>query len=231
MSPAALPRCLLNLETLEWGRHLILARCEYHPEHLDNQAFVTASIEPPAALETAIAKRRTEYLAGRACARAALTRLHGTPAVPGIGEDRAPRWPAGAVGAITHSHGRAAVLVGETTHWQGLGLDAERWLSPARAQRLRDEILTVGERTALHDLDTSQQARRITRVFSVKESLFKALYPITGQRFYFQDAEIRDDDSITLCRTLSNDWRAGARLPIQWREEEEGVLSWITVPR
>ena len=67
--------------------------------------------------------------------------------------------------------------------------------------------------------------------FSAKESLFKALYPITGKRFYFHDATRRDSRSLTLLKTLSADWKAGTTIPFRWRERQQGVLSWIALPR
>src|SRR5690606_10927778 len=59
-------------------------------------------------------KRQCEYLAGRLCARHALHRLTGQADVPAVGEDRAPHWPAGVVGSITHSQGQAAALGAST---------------------------------------------------------------------------------------------------------------------
>ncbi|MEP4370973.1 MAG: 4'-phosphopantetheinyl transferase superfamily protein, partial [Alloalcanivorax venustensis] len=102
--------------------------------------------------------------------------------------------------------------------------------APRRALRLAEEILTGEERQALQGLDEAEQARRITLTFSVKETLFKTLYPLTGRRFYFQDAALDGEDRIRLLTTLSADWRQGEALPFQWRDEGDGLLSWIRVP-
>lgn len=229
MSDTALPPCLHDLETRHQGPGLVLAHCRYRPEALGEDAFGQAGIPMPPGLERALAKRRAEYLAGRVCARAALRQATGLDAVPGTGDDRAPRWPAGAVGAITHSHGEAAALTGDARQWRGLGLDRERWLAPARAARLRDELLTPAERDTLTGLSEDALARRVTLTFSVKESLFKALYPLTGRRFYFQDAAL-EDDRIRLLTDLSTDWRAGHGLRFDVEEDAAGLLSWILVP-
>src|SRR5277367_2552834 len=72
-----------------------------------------AGISLPRELDRAVRARRTEFLAGRACARSALRKLadgRADDAIP-IGPDRAPVWPAGIVGAITHAHGFAAAAV------------------------------------------------------------------------------------------------------------------------
>src|SRR3569623_1114660 len=64
----------------------------------------------------AVAKRRVEFAAGRACARRALTRLGIRDFVLKNGAARAPRWPRGVVGSISHAGaipgGRCGVVVG-----------------------------------------------------------------------------------------------------------------------
>ncbi|HAB08395.1 MAG TPA: 4'-phosphopantetheinyl transferase [Alcanivorax sp.] len=224
-----IPPCLHDLDVSAWDAGLYLARCRFRPEQLRDNAFQLARVPEPDTLSGAIAKRRCEYLAGRVCAATAGQALTGESLIPALGKDRAPLWPAPLVGAITHSHGRAAALVGHRDQWQGLGLDYEAWLAPRRALRLAGEILTEQERQALQGLGEAEQARRITLTFSVKESLFKALYPLTGRRFYFQDAALDGEDRIRLLTTLSADWRQGMALPYQWRDDD-GVLSWIRVP-
>ena len=182
-----------------------------------------------------VAKRQCEYLAGRLCARHALHALTGQPGVPAIGEDRAPRWPAGVVGSITHSHGQAAALVARTAHWRGLGIDLERLLSAERSQRLRGEILTAGERLRLEQLEPALHPWLTTLIFSAKESLFKALYPLVGQRFYFQDAELLDWDPVGrlrmgLLRDLGDEWRVGAQLEGQFGTLGEQLLTVVATP-
>ena len=225
-----LPPCLHDLAVSAWDAGLYLARCRFRPEQLLDDAFQLARVPEPETLRDAIDKRRCEYLAGRVCATTAGQALTGENLIPALGEDRAPLWPAPLVGAITHSHGRAAALVGHHDQWRGLGLDYEAWLAPRRALRLAGEILTGEERQALQGLDEAEQARRITLAFSVKESLFKALYPLTGRRFYFQDAALEGEDRIHLLTTLSADWRQGEALSFQRREEAGGLLSWIQIP-
>lgn len=225
-----LPPGLYNLKIDAWEGGLYLARCHFDPAQLLDDAFSQARISEPERLRRAVAKRRCEYLAGRVCATAAGKALTGDTLTPTLGEDRAPCWPSPLVGAITHSHGQAAALVGDRGRWQGLGLDHEVWLAPERAARLSGEILTEQEKPALDGLDETGRAERITLTFSVKESLFKALYPLTGRRFYFQDAELVDERRIRLLTTLSPAWQARAVLPFQWRTEGDGLLSWIQVP-
>ena len=61
-----------------------------------------------AVVRTAGPRRRAEFTAGRACARAALAAL-GLPAAPVLaGRAGEPRWPAGVTGSITHCAGVSA---------------------------------------------------------------------------------------------------------------------------
>ncbi|EKF74613.1 siderophore biosynthesis protein [Alcanivorax hongdengensis A-11-3] len=229
MPDAQRPASLSNLHREEMAQGLLRISCRYQPERLLDDSFTRAGITLPASLAGAVAKRRCEYLAGRWCAREGLRSL-GVDAVPEMSRSRAPVWPEGTLGSITHSHGIAEVMVADNRYWHAVGLDTEQWLSVERANRLRRELLTPAELEQLAGLTPIQRANRITLIFSAKESLFKALYPLTGKRFYFQDAERRDARSLTLLKTLSADWKKGMTLPFRWRERQQGVLSWIALP-
>lgn len=82
-------------------------------------------VELPA-LTRARAARRADFVAGRIAARAAMVRMgHPTGPIP-QGPDRAPVWPEGIRGSITHAGGVAIAVVGRARDWAGLGLDLER---------------------------------------------------------------------------------------------------------
>ncbi len=224
------PACLSQPHQEELANGLLRVSCRYHPERLLDDSFQLADIPLPATLKTAVAKRKAEYLAGRWCARTGLQGF-GVTGIPGVNEDRSPRWPEGMIGSITHSHGIAEVLVANAGLWLTVGLETEQWVNPERASRLEKELFTDYERQQLNLMTPLQRANRLTLIFSAKESLFKALYPLTGKRFYFHDAERRKPDRLTLLRTLNADWPKGTEIPFRWRERQHGVLSWIALPR
>ncbi|TWI53775.1 enterobactin synthetase component D [Pseudomonas duriflava] len=204
----------------------------FDPTRLVDSDFMNSGIEPPPTLQRAVPKRRSEFLAGRLCARTALHALTGEPHVPEIGEDRAPRWPRGTCGSITHSAGWAAALAARTKHWQSIGMDTEILLSSERSLRLTDEILTPSEKTLQHE---ASDPYWVTLAFSLKESLFKALYPLTGVRFYFQDAEIIHwtPDGVARLRlrtSLSTQWSAGCELEAWHVLQDNRIISLIAVP-
>jgi enterobactin synthetase component D len=208
-----------------------LLSCNFDPAQLKADDFARCGIAPP----KGVAKRQTEFLAGRLCARQALQQLTGTPAVPAVGADRAPCWPAGVVGSISHGDGWAAALVATQADWRGLGLDIERLMSTERAARLQASILTPAELARLAEYPAAQQAWLVSLTFSLKESLFKALYPLVQQQFYFQDAELlshspEGEAQLQLRRGLGPDWPAGSPLNGQFVQLGERLLSLVSIP-
>ncbi|WP_339410683.1 4'-phosphopantetheinyl transferase family protein [Pseudomonas sp. EA_35y_Pfl2_R5] len=236
MNTAYLPHCCSPLNDHWPLPHQLpsvqLISTRFSPDLLDAADFNRCAVEPV----RGAAKRQAEYLAGRLCAREALLRLTGTAAVPACGEDRAPQWPAGIVGSITHGSGWAGAVVGNSTDWRGLGLDIEQIMPASRAERLAGEILTPAELFRLEALPTEQRAPRISLIFSLKESLFKALYPQVLQHFYFQDAELLSVDAdnkvrMRLLIDLHADWPAGSELEGQFGEFDGYLLSLVSIAR
>lgn len=142
-------------------------------------------IDPePEAVAKAIPKRRAEFAAGRRAARMALDPLgHANTAIP-QGKDRAPIWPEGLVGSLSHDAGLAIACAGSVDTQPGLGID----LAEAKdfPERLRPEIL----RTPTEKQQTGLEARLN---FSAKEAVFKAFYPSVGGYFGFAAVEVVPD--------------------------------------
>ena len=70
----------------------------------------------------------------------------------------------------------------------GLGLDIEQF--GRLSVRAADRILTETESQALHDLD-ADFLRLATIVFSAKEAVYKAIYPIAGLYVGYREVQIR----------------------------------------
>lgn len=182
-------------------------------------------------------KRQAEFLAARLCAREALRVQTGRAQLPSQHDNsRIPRWPAHSCGSMSHSHGICAAVVGSTQHWQSLGLDIEKPLAIQRAQRVAKAVLTAEEYRTYQNLDSSLQAGYVTRVFSLKESLFKALNPLTGTFFGFQDAQVvtistaeTGQAHLQLLKNLSAAWPAGSQLLGQFSQLHGCTLSLVGV--
>jgi len=137
--------------------------------------------------------RLAEFSAGRDAARRALARLGpGRGAVPAAapaaipqGADRAPLWPAGVAGSITHS--RSLCLAAVTRAHAGLGIDLEE--DEPLADELAALVLSAGERRRLALLPDPGRAAML--VFSAKEAAYKAQYARSRRLLEFDAIEIR----------------------------------------
>lgn len=139
----------------------------------------------------AVERRRDEFARGRACARAALALLGVAPSAILVDASRAPTWPAGIVGSITHCERFAAAAVCRPGPIVGLGLDAEAFepLEPEVAAM----IWTPRERRATPAAIGLDEALAAKFVFSAKETVHKCIQPLTGVALDFLDVEIALD--------------------------------------
>ena len=155
----------------------------------------------------AVPSRQWEFARTRLLAHELLSTL-GYPRVDLLrDEQRAPLWPVGVCGALAHTHGFQCALVATTDRVLTLGLDAER-AGPLPPDVL-ESIASPGERQHL-----SQQAAHLpldTVLFSAKEALYKAWYPVTGAWLGFEDAELNlIVDSVTAKTSETTTYLSGS---------------------
>lgn len=132
-------------------------------------------------------KRRREFAAGRRAARAAMAEL-GLPPAPILrGPQREPLWPDGLTGSIAHCDTLCIAAVSRTH--RSLGLDIEE-ATPLDTD-LEETICTPSERAWLDTLSAGDRGLAAKRIFSAKEALFKAQYPVTGQMIGFDAVSLR----------------------------------------
>ncbi len=133
-------------------------------------------------------RRRAEFGTARICARQALAAMGIPPLALVPRDDRAPVWPPGVVGSITHTNGYCAVVVDRSPPLRSIGLDAEelRVLEPG----VSTSILTPREQSWLSAQPRSSQGDLTLLFFSAKEAFYKCQYPITGTFLEFPDVEI-----------------------------------------
>jgi 4'-phosphopantetheinyl transferase EntD len=134
----------------------------------------------------AVAKRRAEFTTVRTCARIALGRLGLPPAPLLSGPRREPLWPAGVVGSITHCDGYRAVAVARASQLATIGIDAEP--DEQLPAGILERVTLAAERAHLHDLPTGPHWDRL--LFSAKESVYKAWFPLTRRWLGFDDAAL-----------------------------------------
>jgi 4'-phosphopantetheinyl transferase EntD len=149
--------------------------------------------EEYAAVSQATQSRRREFATARSCARAALARLGlPTAAVP-RGPGGAPQWPEGVTGSITHCAGYRAAAVALTRDVVSLGVDAEP-NEPLPDHGMLNLIALDEERVRLGELSAVMPGVCWDRLlFSAKESIYKAWFPLARRWLGFESADILVD--------------------------------------
>ncbi len=99
-------------------------------------------------------------------------------------EDGPPRWPDGTCGSIAHTDTHAIAVLSCNTSIRALGVDLER--ADGVTPDLHGIILTPTEQASCPAHDPFYA----TRIFSAKEAVYKAVYPIEQKIFDFQDVTI-----------------------------------------
>jgi 4'-phosphopantetheinyl transferase EntD len=139
-------------------------------------------------VQDAVEKRRREFAAGRACAHAALAQL-GLAQGPVLrGPNREPLWPPGVVGSITHTRDYCAAAVADAAVLLGLGIDAE--VNAVLADGVYARISTPEDRSNPLSIPGVHLPALL---FSAKEAVFKAWYPLARTWLGYQDAAISFD--------------------------------------
>jgi 4'-phosphopantetheinyl transferase EntD len=145
--------------------------------------------EEEAQVAKAVDKRRREFATARGCARSALAALGFSPAPIMTGERGAPQWPAGVVGSITHCAGYRAAAVARAGEVLTIGVDAEP--NDVLPAGVLDAVSLPGERARLRHLAATAPGTCWDRLlFSAKESVYKAWFPLTRRWLGFEDADI-----------------------------------------
>lgn len=184
--------------------------------------------EEAALLRRACGERRREFTAGRHCARQALSRI-GVDAGPILrGPRREPLWPRDIVGSITHCRGYRAAAVARAADLVTIGIDAEPHapLPPGVA----DYVLRAEERDWLKRAPAGIYWDRL--IFSAKESVYKAWFPLTGKWLGFSDATVTVDAAAGLFEAeLSIAYRDLTGFAGRFLVEDGLVLTAIAVPR
>ncbi|WP_293577349.1 4'-phosphopantetheinyl transferase [Phaeobacter sp.] len=177
------------------------------PRHLRQQALIASLFSDAVVVETcdprdappspfaeetaglspnAVDKRRREFAAGRAAAHRAMERL-GQPAVPIlIGPKRAPIWPTGIIGSISHCGIAAAAALCHQPDCAALGVDLEEDLP--LSDDLIPQICRPAEREWLQQQINPGQLAKV--IFSAKEAAYKCQYHQSETFFGFDGMEL-----------------------------------------
>ena len=154
-------------------------------------------------------------------ARAAMAQLGLPPRAIPARPDRAPHWPEGVLGSISHAGPFCLAVVGRSADWEMIGIDLEP--DRAMAAELVSEVASPGELAALAPLPETLAA---TRIFSAKEAAYKAQYAVTQQYLGFAAMHIELSPTpegnvgefvATFRQTAGSHFRIGDRVVGRWR--------------
>lgn len=140
----------------------------------------------------AVESRRREFVTARRCAREALATLGIAPAPILPGSKQEPVWPRGVVGSITHCVGYRGAAVAARSTLASLGIDAEPHV--ALSNSILEAVTVPTERPRLARLAERHPGTCWDKLlFSAKESVYKAWFPLTGRMLGFDEAELTID--------------------------------------
>jgi 4'-phosphopantetheinyl transferase EntD len=127
------------------------------------------------AVQEAVERRRNEFATGRACIRQALDSLGCEYRSVPAESNRAPCWPRGVIGSVSHSRTLAVAVVARRETALAVGIDVET-VAPLEPNlwpliTRPDEAMPLGERATLEGLR-----------FSCKEAAFKCWFQAGGDR-------------------------------------------------
>ena len=179
-----------------------------------------------------VEKRRREVTNARTCARRALARLGIAEIAIPRGPKGEPRWPAGVVGSITHTAGYYAAAVAHADKIRSIGIDAE--VHDVLPEGVLRHIAFGAELTW-----AAEQERGPVwwdrLLFSAKESVYKAWFPLTGRWLGFEDARVTIDPAGTFEAEILIDGTTHAGPPLtgmsgRWLVRDGLVLTAIALP-
>ena len=170
----------------------ILPTCVAAVEKRTDPADAVLFAEEEILVAKAVEKRRREFTTARTCAREALQAL-GMPAVAiPTGERGEPLWPAQTLGSITHCDSYRAAAVARSSEVLTLGIDAEP--NAPLPHGLVDDIARPEELPTLDRLQAELPGVHWDRLlFSAKESVYKAWFPLARRWLGFEDALVALD--------------------------------------
>ncbi len=142
--------------------------------------------------------RRAEFAEGRELAARCLRSVGLPTSEVARGPHREPQWPTAVTGSISHSEVMVATVVARVPANAVLtvGIDVE---SIGGVQPdMHDVLFTAAEMGSLRTLGDEARAERSTVLFSAKEALYKAQFPLTHRFVDYPDVELTVSDELAI---------------------------------
>lgn len=192
----------------------------------------------PVQLQKATISRQLEFLSGRSHAKQALKILghSSTEKEILINENRAPIWPSGIIGSISHTQVYAGAVVANTSDVLGIGFDIEHVFSESLKDQIQTLISSNNEWNSVRSVGTIDDCLKLTLIYVAKEAIYKCLAPITNAFFDFQNVRITEIDmkstcfKAELCKNLHPTLQVNTRLEGRFFIDHNAVYSGLILP-
>lgn len=164
------------------------------PPYIGFSCVTMAEIKPLLSSEESLLspyateKRKNDFLLGRTAAHQALEQLHyfQTPILQGANNE--PIWPKNIIGSITHSNKIGVAVATSTKYGRGIGIDLEQ-LHTKNKWNLVHHICLDSEKK--YAQQTKNPSQTLLLLFSAKESIYKAFFPLCQSILRFHDCELQ----------------------------------------
>lgn len=195
---------------------------ELHP----HEAEVVCNAQP---------RRVLEFRAGRHCARSALGRLGVTAGALLPSAQRAPLWPPGIVGSISHTgdaaRGWCGAAVARVDGVVGLGLDAE--LATPLEPELFRLVLLPDELAFVNARNPAERGLWAKLFFSAKEATYKCQFPSSHKFLEFNQVLVEfEPEAAVFSARLDCDappFRAGSRFSGRFLQSDELLVTAVVL--
>ncbi|MCA1176096.1 MULTISPECIES: 4'-phosphopantetheinyl transferase family protein [unclassified Pantoea] len=231
--PLALPSSPFITAAAITQSPLAIAWCEFNQQAWHSDLHQQWQLPLPIALQNVVTKRKAEHLASRWLAQQMLSRFAMPDFVLRNAPDRSPLWPVGIQASLSHSQQMAVIAA--TREPLCIGVDVEQVMKEQTAEETAEMLMSSAERQRLAS-ETLPFAAAATLLFSLKESVYKALWPQLHQPMDFLQAELLEWDlargraTLTLTQDFSREFNARTRLQAHFWRRGDRVITLIAHP-
>ncbi|MBT0726777.1 4'-phosphopantetheinyl transferase superfamily protein [Rosenbergiella australiborealis] len=208
------------------------ACCQFSIDALTPMVIQSLGFTLPQTLKQAVKKRQAEYLASRWLVAKLLLPENKSFQLLNRA-DRSPIWPLGFSGSLSHHDHKAFVVLDASPAL--VGNDIERMLTEDKAKELQSMIMNDAEFDLLMTSGFSS-AQATTLLFSLKETVYKAVYPEVQTLFGFEQVILTAINPINNIATVKLSRLARPNeypeyWPINYCLTINEVMSWTVMKR
>ncbi|ENM5740051.1 4'-phosphopantetheinyl transferase superfamily protein [Vibrio mimicus] len=172
-------------------RQALLVLCTFELKAFHEGLYDYFAIPYPHDIQNSVVKRKAEFLAGRVCAAIGWRRL-GVEIPTRLlvsRSKRVPYWGKGLIGSISHSDTKAVFFGSSSEKLQSVGVDTQEVLPYEDALLICDRVIDKEELCLINSFGLTLSGA-VSIAFSVKESIYKAVSPISKEYFDFLETKI-----------------------------------------